>query len=977
MTSQLIKSTFASTYNDDYRDSDNYHRILFNSGRALQARELTQLQTIIQNEIERLGKYLFKESSIITGNLGAAQLGSTAIFFAKLNTSVNTLPTDYAALDGTYFTNAVGLKGLIKKVIPATGSDPATILYSIVDGADEERAADSTINSNFQAGDDITIGATTLSIQTINTVANPAIGRASIIDVPQTETFTAGHFVFSPAQTLVIDKYTSTPTDTIVYVVTEDIVSASDDQALYDNAGSTPNLTSPGADRYRIRLTLDLLSNINTGTTTYIPLINLKNGVTEPLQFPDSILNELGELIAKRTYDMHGDFVVRDPLNKFQLKVETDSSDDYVVYAIKPGTAFLGGYRFEKEITTRIRAKKPRVDPTDIFTVNNENVAANYGNYFLADSAFGLLGKTEDLGTVNLYNKKHKAASATTLGTARIKNIEKNDQGLYKLYMFDIVMDSNGSSILYDIADTKSIGNDSANYANLKTVENKVQLLDPGLNTNMFQLPGSRTQELSGTINLTVKDVYTATTNGAGEAVFNTAAVDEDFADENEWLLSYDSDGQILSSFNIASGGAGNTSVTIDGLNASKNVTLLCYVNTSASTIPKSEATKTESLSLVNNVITTTEPDFISLTSIVDNNTSEDITYKFSVLKGSYENGNFYQPTSFKLSNGFTGPSGTVTVTYKYYTSSASGDFYGVNSYNSVSYNEIPKIRRSSGATSVADVLDFRSSKNSSGGWSRIVRIPRNRDLVTIGEANYYAGRSDLIYMDTNGFIKVKSGTTGGKPAERPQIIPNTLPLHYVDLAGYTYNTSDMDRISINQSSYKMSDIRALENRINNVEYLTSLTISEMNLSSLSVIDENGLERTKVGIFADNFREQDKSLIAGNFDYRASSQRSEGILRPRAMKKQLEMYYDSDQSSGVVRKGPTVWPKYDEEVFIEQTIASNPVNVNQTQLTIFNGTLQLVPDGDTWTEERTVDGDNETVAIHGDLSSYDESFVEY
>ena len=40
------KNTFATTYKDDFVDSANYHRILFNSGRALQARELTQMQTI-------------------------------------------------------------------------------------------------------------------------------------------------------------------------------------------------------------------------------------------------------------------------------------------------------------------------------------------------------------------------------------------------------------------------------------------------------------------------------------------------------------------------------------------------------------------------------------------------------------------------------------------------------------------------------------------------------------------------------------------------------------------------------------------------------------------------------------------------------------------------------------------------------------------------------------------------------------------
>ena len=55
MTTNLTTTTFNTTYKDDFRDSDNYHRILFNSGKALQARELTQLQTIIQKEVERFG----------------------------------------------------------------------------------------------------------------------------------------------------------------------------------------------------------------------------------------------------------------------------------------------------------------------------------------------------------------------------------------------------------------------------------------------------------------------------------------------------------------------------------------------------------------------------------------------------------------------------------------------------------------------------------------------------------------------------------------------------------------------------------------------------------------------------------------------------------------------------------------------------------------------------------------------------------
>ena len=40
MATQVIQNTFANTYKDDWTDSDNYYKVLFNNGRALQQREL-------------------------------------------------------------------------------------------------------------------------------------------------------------------------------------------------------------------------------------------------------------------------------------------------------------------------------------------------------------------------------------------------------------------------------------------------------------------------------------------------------------------------------------------------------------------------------------------------------------------------------------------------------------------------------------------------------------------------------------------------------------------------------------------------------------------------------------------------------------------------------------------------------------------------------------------------------------------------
>ena len=54
-------------YFDDYDEDKNFHRVLFRPSVPIQARELTQLQTILQNQVERFGEYVFQEGTIIKG----------------------------------------------------------------------------------------------------------------------------------------------------------------------------------------------------------------------------------------------------------------------------------------------------------------------------------------------------------------------------------------------------------------------------------------------------------------------------------------------------------------------------------------------------------------------------------------------------------------------------------------------------------------------------------------------------------------------------------------------------------------------------------------------------------------------------------------------------------------------------------------------------------------------------------------------
>ena len=54
-----------SPYYDDFNKDDNFYKILFKPGYPVQARELTGLQSLLQNQVESFGKHIFKEGSMV------------------------------------------------------------------------------------------------------------------------------------------------------------------------------------------------------------------------------------------------------------------------------------------------------------------------------------------------------------------------------------------------------------------------------------------------------------------------------------------------------------------------------------------------------------------------------------------------------------------------------------------------------------------------------------------------------------------------------------------------------------------------------------------------------------------------------------------------------------------------------------------------------------------------------------------------
>ena len=112
---------------DDFDQDKNFYKVLFRPGYSIQARELTQLQSILQNQIEQFGKYSFKQGElVIPGEVGL----NTKLNFVKLS-SVSEIPVNqdgqvvYKKYDVTQL-KSQRLRGLTSGVIATVDATTAT-----------------------------------------------------------------------------------------------------------------------------------------------------------------------------------------------------------------------------------------------------------------------------------------------------------------------------------------------------------------------------------------------------------------------------------------------------------------------------------------------------------------------------------------------------------------------------------------------------------------------------------------------------------------------------------------------------------------------------------------------------------------------------------------------------------------------------------------------------------------------------------
>jgi hypothetical protein len=456
-------------YFDDFDANNDYYKVLFKPGYPVQARELNNLQSILQSQIENFGQHFFKEGAkVIPGN---TSYSSTYDCVQLVNTYVGIPLSNY-------------LKQLVGSTITGESSGVTAVVEECLLDSESERNNTTLYISYLSSGID-DAQKTFSDGELLSSSANIATGRtiigagepfASTIPTDATTTgsaffiqngiyFAKGNFIQVADETMLLDQYGSEPSYRIGLLITENVVNSDIDETLTDNARGFNNYAAPGADRLKITASLTKKELTDFNDSNFIELAVVQAGRLRSKKETTSY-KHLEDKLASRTYAESGDYyvkpfdlVVKESLNDNvgnrgvfepgQLTYSGSSpAEDLALYKISPGRAFVKGYDIETLGTTYLDSLKPR----SLKILEGQAINYNAGSTFKLNRVFG----SPEIGIGNTFILSLRdarvgiastIAAGSEIGLARVYDFNL-DSGSYNA----AVPDTNEWSLrLYDI----------------------------------------------------------------------------------------------------------------------------------------------------------------------------------------------------------------------------------------------------------------------------------------------------------------------------------------------------------------------------------------------------------------------------------------------------------------------------------------------------------------------------------------------
>jgi len=484
-------------YFDDYNEDKKFLRVLFKPSVAVQARELTQLQTILQKQIENFGRHIFVDGTIVLGGSFDVQ---TSIAVVRVNVSGQT------QLDNLIKTTLIGnVTGLTAYVVHAElDEDEVNVGNLFVRYQNNTPSA-----SVFTGNESLTNG-----VETINTTVSNATGTGAIFSISEGVAFVQGYFVKFDKQTVALSTTTSTPSKKVYFNHKFTVVDSNEDTSLLDNAQGFNNVNAPGADRLAAELTLVTTEpTVNLTDDDHSLLFEIEDGIVKQRN-DRTQYSRIYDEIAKRTYDESGDYVVRgmdvftrEHLdtgdNGGRLTANNGGDNSLISVGIESGLAYVKGYEINTLTTRYIDIPKA----SEYENVDNQVAYVRSGNYIYVNEVMGLPEPDKAI-TVNLYDTAEQrstnstnyqaAPGGTIIGTARINTYQEqsgtlgNANAELRIYINDIKM-NNGQTF----SDVRAVGNTSHFFADVSLdSSNNVILYDAGQVSRLYSTGSGATRSV-------------------------------------------------------------------------------------------------------------------------------------------------------------------------------------------------------------------------------------------------------------------------------------------------------------------------------------------------------------------------------------------------------------------------------------------------------------------------------------------------
>ena len=425
-------NTNVSPYFNDYDSTKNFSQILFKPAVPIQARELTQLQNILQAQIERFGDSVYTQGTVVSGvNFSFDQ----NYFYAKLpDTNVAGALVDPSIYVGHVAQEvSSGLRAIVINSVPghlSQNPDLNTIYFKYLNSgtAGQTQFSNASLLQFYDSSNTYIANVdVTTAPSTFNSVNTNPVGSGYSFKVSSGVIFQKGEFirVGNTLQTI-ISKYSNQPNNVVVgFQTLENIVTYNQDQSLLDNAAGFSNYNAPGADRLQLIPTL-VTSNANAISNNFFTLVEWEGGnIVKSNQLAS--YSELGKELAQRTYDAEGSFFVK----PFSLTSEPSTANTFNVVT-SSGLAYIDGYRVEQTNNLRIPVRKG----TDTNILTNQSLSTNYGNWILVNNYIGefnsSIGATVSLrdttGTrIASGNNSVASAPGSEIGKAKIISVQFYD----------------------------------------------------------------------------------------------------------------------------------------------------------------------------------------------------------------------------------------------------------------------------------------------------------------------------------------------------------------------------------------------------------------------------------------------------------------------------------------------------------------------------------------------------------------------